>query len=315
MHPLPGTAGTLLPALVHPPLFPRGCASAPSRIAPTAAARSAGRSPRAWPPPPTTLRRLGPFDPAVHLFAEDIELGLRARAARDPDRPASRRADPPHRRARDAPPRRAVRRARPAPSRGDRRARSARTSLAVDDLAQALTFATRAAGHAVLGGDAARPRAQLAALRRARWPASHTGRPRGRRSGGRAARRTRVRTVNGWPSRVVGVVAKGQTWLNLVYVLIGFAARPGVLRRADRRAVGVGIALAVLVIGLGILLATLAAWRAFAAVERATRPRAARGADPGIRRSIAATCRSSTACGAGLRDPVTVEEGLVFVAL
>jgi hypothetical protein len=39
---------------------------------------------------------------------------------------------------------------------------------ALDDLAQALTFATRAAGHAILGGDAARPRAQLAALRRAR---------------------------------------------------------------------------------------------------------------------------------------------------
>jgi N-acetylglucosaminyl-diphospho-decaprenol L-rhamnosyltransferase len=42
-------------------------------------------------------------------------------------------------------------------------------ALALDDLAQAVTFATRAAGHALLGGDAARPRAQLAALRRARW--------------------------------------------------------------------------------------------------------------------------------------------------
>ncbi len=40
-------------------------------------------------------------------------------------------------------------------------------ALALDDLAQALTFATRAAGHALLGGDAERPRAQLAALRRA----------------------------------------------------------------------------------------------------------------------------------------------------
>ena len=43
-----------------------------------------------------------------------------------------------------------------------------RRAAALDDLAQGLTFATRAAGHALLGGDAARPRAQLAALRRAR---------------------------------------------------------------------------------------------------------------------------------------------------
>jgi hypothetical protein len=40
-------------------------------------------------------------------------------------------------------------------------------SLVLDDVAQAVTFATRAAGHAVLGGDADRPRAQLAALRQA----------------------------------------------------------------------------------------------------------------------------------------------------
>jgi N-acetylglucosaminyl-diphospho-decaprenol L-rhamnosyltransferase len=40
-------------------------------------------------------------------------------------------------------------------------------ALALDDLAQAVTFATRAAGHTVLGGDAERPRAQLAALLRA----------------------------------------------------------------------------------------------------------------------------------------------------
>jgi hypothetical protein len=37
----------------------------------------------------------------------------------------------------------------------------------LDDVAQAVTFAMRAAGHAVLGGDADRPRAQLAALRQA----------------------------------------------------------------------------------------------------------------------------------------------------
>jgi hypothetical protein len=41
-------------------------------------------------------------------------------------------------------------------------------ALALDDLAQGLTFATRAAGHALLGGDTARPRAQLRALRAVR---------------------------------------------------------------------------------------------------------------------------------------------------
>jgi hypothetical protein len=43
-------------------------------------------------------------------------------------------------------------------------------ALAVDDLGQALTFAGRAVAHGVIGGDARRPWAQLAALRRARKP-------------------------------------------------------------------------------------------------------------------------------------------------
>jgi len=38
----------------------------------------------------------------------------------------------------------------------------------LDDLAQGITFGSRAAGHALLGGDARRPRRQLAALIRAR---------------------------------------------------------------------------------------------------------------------------------------------------
>ena len=37
-------------------------------------------------------------------------------------------------------------------------------ALALDDAAQALTFASRAAAHAVAGGDARRPARQLAAL-------------------------------------------------------------------------------------------------------------------------------------------------------
>ena len=42
-----------------------------------------------------------------------------------------------------------------------------RRALALDDAAQALTFASRAAGHALLGGDARRPLRQLQALTRA----------------------------------------------------------------------------------------------------------------------------------------------------
>ena len=42
-------------------------------------------------------------------------------------------------------------------------------ALALDDLAQGVAFASRAAGHALLGGDAERPRRQLAALAGARW--------------------------------------------------------------------------------------------------------------------------------------------------
>jgi hypothetical protein len=41
-------------------------------------------------------------------------------------------------------------------------------ALRLDDAAQAVTFASRAAAHALLGGDAGRPARQLAALVRAR---------------------------------------------------------------------------------------------------------------------------------------------------
>jgi N-acetylglucosaminyl-diphospho-decaprenol L-rhamnosyltransferase len=167
-HPLPGTPGALLPALMHPPLLPRALreraephrASASRTVGWAIAACLAAAT--------TTLRELGPFDPAVHLFAEDMELCLRARAAGIPTvlhpelrllhaggHATLRQGEPFDLLARR-------RREAIAATLGDR-------ALALDDLAQALTFATRTAGHAVLGGDAARPRAQLAALRRARW--------------------------------------------------------------------------------------------------------------------------------------------------
>ena len=80
-HPLPGTVGALLPALVHPPLLPRALRE---RAEPYRAerARTVGWAIAACLAAPTALlRELGPFDRAAHLFAEDMELCLRARAA------------------------------------------------------------------------------------------------------------------------------------------------------------------------------------------------------------------------------------------
>jgi N-acetylglucosaminyl-diphospho-decaprenol L-rhamnosyltransferase len=173
-HPLAGTPGSLLPALVHPPLLPRALRE---RAEPSRATRprTVGWAIAACLAAATaTLHELGPFDPAVHLFAEDIELGLRARAAGIPTvlHPdlCVRHAGG-HATLRGGEPLDLIARRRReaiAATRGS-------AALALDDLGQALTFATRAAAHTVLGGDAARPRAQLAALGRARglWGQPH----------------------------------------------------------------------------------------------------------------------------------------------
>jgi N-acetylglucosaminyl-diphospho-decaprenol L-rhamnosyltransferase len=167
-HPLPGTLGALLPALVHPAVLPRALreraepfrAERPRTVGWAIAACLAART--------EVLRRLGPFDPRQFLFFEDMDLCLRARAAgiptvldpgvrvRHAGGHATRRvyAGEPHellaRRRREVV--------------GANRGLAAR---ALDDAAQALTFATRAAARHALGRDAARERAQLAALLRA----------------------------------------------------------------------------------------------------------------------------------------------------
>ena len=166
-HPLPGTVGALVPALVHPPLLPR---SVRERAEPhrTQTARTVGWAIAACLASATaTLRELGPFDPDVHLFSEDMDLCLRARAAGMPTvlhPDLELRHTGGHATRRSGEPVELIARRRRetvASTLGPR-------ALALDDLAQALTFSARAAGHALLGGDAARPRAQLAALRRAR---------------------------------------------------------------------------------------------------------------------------------------------------
>ena len=166
-HPLPGTAGAVLGALVHPPLLPRALRE---RVEPHRArtARTVGWAIGACLAARTaTLRRLGPFDPAVHLFSEDMELCLRARAAGIPTvlHPELRlRHAGGHATQRAGEPYELIARRR----RETIASALGRRAVALDDLAQGLTFATRAAGHSLLGGDAARPRAQLAALRQAR---------------------------------------------------------------------------------------------------------------------------------------------------
>ena len=166
-HPLPGTVGALAGALLHGPLLPAGLRD---RLEPyrTARARTVGWVTAACLAGDTAaLRRLGPFDPSAHLFGEDLDLCLRARAAgmptilhprlrvRHTGGHATRRAGEPFdvlaRRRREVV-----------------RAERGRRALALDDAAQALTFASRAAGHALLGGDATRPWRQLRALVRAR---------------------------------------------------------------------------------------------------------------------------------------------------
>jgi N-acetylglucosaminyl-diphospho-decaprenol L-rhamnosyltransferase len=168
-HPLPGRLGSLVPAVVHPPLLPRGLregaepwrAERPRTVGWAIAACLVART--------ATLRALGPFDPATFLFFEDLDLCLRARAAGVPTELH------PEVRLRHAGGHATERRFGGEPhdlQAGRRRdvvrARLGRRALALDDLAQALTFATRAAGRTVVGRDSSRQRAQLRALWRAR---------------------------------------------------------------------------------------------------------------------------------------------------
>ncbi|MEA2177063.1 MAG: N-acetylglucosaminyl-diphospho-decaprenol L-rhamnosyltransferase [Solirubrobacteraceae bacterium] len=164
-HPLPGTAAALLPALVPPRLLPRRARLAadpwrsptPRRVGWAIAAVVAART--------DTLQRLGPFDPGAFLFFEDLEMCLRGAQAGVPTvlhpEIALRHAGGHSTRAAYAgePHDLLARRRREVVG-----ARLGRRALALDDAAQALTFATRAVAHLGRG----RERAQLRALVRAR---------------------------------------------------------------------------------------------------------------------------------------------------
>jgi len=168
-HPLPGTLGAMLPALVHPPLLPRALreraepyrSERPRTVGWAIAACLVART--------ATLRRLGPFDPAQFLFFEDLDLCLRARAAG-----VATVLDPTVRvRHLGAHSTRAAYRGEPHALLARRRrevvgANLGRRALALDDAAQALNFAGRALARAATGRDARREREQLASVLQAR---------------------------------------------------------------------------------------------------------------------------------------------------
>jgi GT2 family glycosyltransferase len=166
-HPLPGTPGTLLPALVHAPLLPRALRdrAEPHR---SERPRTVGWAIAACLAADTgTLRSIGPFDPSVHLFAEDMELGLRARGRGIPT------VLHPQLRLRHTGGHAVLRRGEPYELLARRRRAVVaqtlgRRAMHIDDVAQALTFASRIAARAALRRDATRERAQLAALRAVR---------------------------------------------------------------------------------------------------------------------------------------------------
>ena len=163
-HPLPGTAGALLPALIHPPLLPRALreTAEPWR---RAHPRSVGWAVAACVVARTgTLRRLGPFDPAQFLFYEDMDLCLRARAAGiptvfDPRVRVRHLGGHSTRAAYGGEPHRLL----AARRRAVVRAHRGRAAAGLDTAAQALTFATRALARETLGRPARRERDQLAA--------------------------------------------------------------------------------------------------------------------------------------------------------
>lgn len=163
-HPLPGTLGAFLPALIHPPLLP---AALRHRAEPyrASASRTVGWAIGACLAARTdTLRALGPFDERIHLYAEDMDLCLRAgRTIYHPDialthtgahSTGAERFEELARRRREV----------VARNRG-------RAALRRDDAAQLLTFATRA----LIKRPNDRERAQLDALLKARGPGAGPG--------------------------------------------------------------------------------------------------------------------------------------------
>jgi N-acetylglucosaminyl-diphospho-decaprenol L-rhamnosyltransferase len=167
-HPRPGRLEGLVPALLPRPLLPAPLrrryepwrADRPRAVGWATAACLVART--------DLLRRLGPFDPDAFLFYEDMELCLRARHAGIPTllRPdVSLR----HRGGASIGPALGE---RDLPLRARRRrevmAREGRAALLLDDLAEAATFATRAAARRLVRSGGRLETARLRALLDAR---------------------------------------------------------------------------------------------------------------------------------------------------
>jgi GT2 family glycosyltransferase len=167
-HPPPGRLEGLVPALLPRPLLPAPLrrryepwrSDRPCPVGWAIAACLAART--------DLLRRLGPFDPDTFLFYEDMELCLRARRAGIPTllqptvalRHRGGASVGPALGERDLPLRARRRRAV--------MAHEGRTALLLDDLAEAATFATRAAARRLTGRGGEIEAARLRALREAR---------------------------------------------------------------------------------------------------------------------------------------------------
>ena len=168
-HPRPGRADDLVPALIPRPLLPPPLrrryepwrSERTTRVGWVIGACVVART--------DLLRALGPFDPHAFLFYEDMELCLAAARAGAPTvlHPdiAVRHLGGTSTRRRLAP---AEDLALRAARRREVLAREGRLRLAMDDAAQATTFAVRAGGRALVRRGGAHERAQLRALRAAR---------------------------------------------------------------------------------------------------------------------------------------------------
>lgn len=166
-HPMPGTVEALIPAAVPRPLLPGPLrrryepwrSTRPRAVGWAIAACMVART--------ELLVRAGPFDPTAFLFYEDLELCLRAA---DLGAPTLLRPGVTVRHLGGTSVARALGESALELSARRRRevmARRGRRALVLDDLAQALTYCTRAAGKALLGRGGSYDRAQLRALRRA----------------------------------------------------------------------------------------------------------------------------------------------------
>jgi N-acetylglucosaminyl-diphospho-decaprenol L-rhamnosyltransferase len=163
-HPLPGSVEALIPAAVPRPLLPGPLrrryepwrSNRPRPVGWAIAACVVART--------ALLRRAGPFDPEAFLFYEDLELCLRAA---DLGAPTLLRPSVALRHLGGTSVARAL--GESALELGARRrrevlARRGGRALALDDLAQAVTYGTRALGRALLRRGGAYERAQLRAL-------------------------------------------------------------------------------------------------------------------------------------------------------